>query len=122
MDLSLNLKAIIAERLIPSKDGIARIPAVEILINTPVISDHIRKGEVDLLKDFIAKSGEAGMITFDQSLFNLYKEGKISYESALKYADSENQVRLMIKLSEGSKGESSLSDLKVLDDKHNLRD
>lgn len=104
MDLSLNLKAIIAQQLIPLKDSEGRVPAVEILINTPVIAEHIRKGEINELKEFMIKSGELGMQTFDQSLFKLYTEGKISYESALKYADSENEIRLMIKLLPGGAG------------------
>jgi twitching motility protein PilU len=101
MDLSLNLKAIIAQQLIPIKDNEGRVPAVEILINTPVIAEHIRKGEINELKEFMMKSGELGMQTFDHSLFKLYTDGKISYESALKYADSENEIRLMIKLLPG---------------------
>jgi len=115
MDLSLNLKAIIAQQLIPTQDGHGRVPAIEILINTPVISDHVRKGEVNLLKEFMTKSNELGMQTFDQALFKLYTEGKISYESALKYADSENEIRLMIKLKKGNVSESS-SKLSMLDD------
>jgi len=114
MDLSLNLKAIVAQQLIPLKMGEGRVPAVEILINTPVISEHIRKGEVDVLKDFMAKSNELGLQTFDQSLFKLYSENKISYESALKYADSENEIRLMIKLSQGAKGVSATEGLSIL--------
>ncbi len=117
MDLSLNLKAIIAQQLIPTKDGTGRVPAVEILINTPVIAEHIRKGEVNVLKDFMAKSNELGMQTFDQALYKLYSEGKISYESALKYADSENEIRLLIKLSQGSAGIASTEGLSIADDK-----
>ncbi len=104
MDLSLNLKAIIAQQLIPMKDGHGRVPAIEILINTPVVSEHIRKGDVNLLKDFMTKSNELGMQTFDQALYRLYSDGKISYESALKHADSENEIRLMIKLKQGQGG------------------
>lgn len=112
MDLSLNLKAIVAQLIIPTKDGSGRVPAVEILINTPVISDHIRKGEVDVLKEFMSRSTELGMQTFDDALFRLYIDGKISYESALKYADSENEVRLKIKLSQGT---SEGGDFRVLE-------
>jgi len=114
LDLSLNLKAIIAQQLIPSKDGTARLPAVEILINTPVISEHIRKGDVNSLKGFMTKSRELGMQTFDQALYQLYSEDKITYEAALKHADSENEVRLMIKLGKGKEGLPSISGLSIL--------
>lgn len=113
MDLSLNLKAIVAQQLIPRKEGMGRIPAVEILVNTPVISDHIRKGDVDALKEYIKKGEQEAMQTFDQSLYKLYSEGKITQESALKFADSENEVRLMIKLAKGNK-DSSNPDLRML--------
>lgn len=116
MDLSLNLRAIIAQQLIPIKDKEGRVPAVEVLINTPVIAEHIRKGEVDTLKEFMLKSGELGMQTFDQSLFKLYTEGKITYESALKYADSENEIRLMIKLQESGTGVDAPAGLKMIGD------
>jgi len=98
MDLSLNLKAIVAQQLAPRKDGNGRRAVVEILINTPLASDLIRKGEVHKLKELMKRSTEQGMITFDQSLYNLYRQGEISYDDALKYADSTNEVRLMIKL------------------------
>lgn len=101
MDLSLNLKAIIAQQLIPLKSGNGRVPAVEILINTPLVSDKIRKGEIDQLKELIIKGGEQGMVSFDQALFYLHKEGKIDYKTAIKHADSENEVRLMIKMDSG---------------------
>ncbi|MBD3652662.1 PilT/PilU family type 4a pilus ATPase [Kangiella sp.] len=100
MDLSLNTRAIIAQQLVPTKDGKGRRAAIEILINTPLISDHIRKGEVHLLKELMARSRELGMQTFDQALFDLYVEGEISYEDALLYADSANDLRLKIKLHE----------------------
>ncbi|BCX81392.1 twitching motility protein PilU [Methylomarinovum caldicuralii] len=100
MDLSLNLKAIVAQQLIRRADGEGRYPAVEILINTPLASDLIRKGEVHKLKDLMKRSREQGMQTFDQCLYDLYKAGKISYEDALAAADSRNEVRLMIKLGE----------------------
>jgi twitching motility protein PilU len=117
MDLSLNLKAIVAQQLIPTKDEKGRVPAFEVLINTPVISEHIRKGEVYLLKDFMTKAIDLGMRTFDQDLFRLYDEGLISYESALKYADSENEVRLKIKLSGKNKeDDDTLGTLRVLDE------
>lgn len=114
MDLSLNLKAIIAQQLVPTADGKGRIPVVEILINTPVIAEHIRKGDIGSLKEFMTKSAELGMQTFDQALFKLYQEGKITYEAALKHADSENEVRLMIKLKDGNKGPDSSSGLSMV--------
>ena len=98
MDLSLNLRAMIAQQLIPRSDGIGRIAAVEILINTPLLADIIRKGDVAAIKEVMTNSTEQGMQTFDQSLYNLYAAGDISYESALSSADSANDLRLMIKL------------------------
>jgi twitching motility protein PilU len=100
MDLSLNLRGIIAQQLIRRADGKGRYPAIEILINTPLASDLIRKGEVHKLKELMKNSREHGMQTFDQCLYDLYKAGKITYEDALHAADSKNEVRLMIKLSE----------------------
>jgi twitching motility protein PilU len=98
MDLSLNLKAMVAQQLIPTVDGQGRRAAIEVLINTPLVADHIRKGEVHLLKELMAKSTEQGMQTFDQSLYKLYSAGEITYEAALAHADSPNDLRLMIKL------------------------
>ena len=98
MDLSLNLKAIVAQQLIPTPDGKGRRAAIEILINTPLISDHIRKGEMHLLKELMSKSNEQGLQTFDQALYKLFKTGEITYEDALHSADSANDLRLMIKL------------------------
>lgn len=100
MDLSLNLKAVVAQQLIPTIDGQSRRAAIEVLINSPLISDLIRKGEINEIKDLMKRSRELGMQTFDQALFDLYKQGQISYKDALKYADSENDLRLQIKLSE----------------------
>ena len=100
MDLSLNLRAVVAQQLVPTLDGQSRRAAIEILINSPLISDLIRKGEVNEIKDLMKRSRELGMQTFDQALFDLYKERQISYKDALKYADSENDLRLQIKLSE----------------------
>jgi len=100
MDLSLNLRAIIAQQLVKRADGKGRYPAVEILINTPLVSDLIRQGEVHKLKDVMKQSREQGMQTCDQALFELFKAGRIGYEDALYSADSKNEVRLMIKLSE----------------------
>jgi twitching motility protein PilU len=101
MDLSLNLRAIISLRLIPGVSS-KRIPAVEILMNTPYISDLIEKGKVDEIKEVMAKSTEQGMQTFDQALLNLYKEGKITKENAIKYADSKNNIGLQIRLNENT--------------------
>jgi twitching motility protein PilU len=98
MDLSLNLKGVVAQQLCPRKDGQGRRAAVEVLINTPLVADMIRKGEVHKIKELMKRSREQGMITFDQALFELYEQGEISYEDALRYADSANEVRLMIKL------------------------
>jgi len=99
MDLSLNLRGIVAQQLVKRADGNGRYPAIEILLNTPLVSDLIRKGEVHKLKELMKNSREHGMQTFDQALFDLYAAGKISYEDALLAADSRNEVRLMIKLS-----------------------
>jgi twitching motility protein PilU len=98
MDLSLNLKGVISQRLIPIKDGKGRAAAVEILLNTPLISDLIFKGEIHEIKEIMKKSRELGMQTFDQALFDLFEQGRISYEDALRFADSTNEVRLNIKL------------------------
>jgi len=98
MDLSLNLKSLISQRLIPKKDGAGRAAAMEILLNSPLISDLIFKGDVHGIKTVMAESRELGMQTFDQALFDLYETGAISYEEALKNADSVNDLRLKIKL------------------------
>ncbi|QLF94198.1 PilT/PilU family type 4a pilus ATPase [Pseudomonas sp. ABC1] len=101
MDLSLNLKAIVAQQLLPSADGKGRRAAIEVLLNTPLASDLIRKGEVQELKELMKRSGEQGMQTFDQALLELYRSGAITYEDALLHADSANDLRLMIKLERG---------------------
>jgi twitching motility protein PilU len=98
MDLSLNLRGIVAQQLIPTKDGESRRAVVEVMLNTPLVSDHIRKGDVHLLKELMSKSNLEGMQTFDQDLFKLVKEGEISEENALAHADSRNDLRLMLKL------------------------
>lgn len=98
MDLSLNLKAIVAQQLVPTPDGKGRRAVVEVLINTPLVADLIRKGEVHELKALMTKSNELGMQTFDQGLYKLYEGGEITYEDALSHADSANDLRLMIKL------------------------
>jgi twitching motility protein PilU len=98
MDLSLNLKGMISQRLIPLKEAKGRAVAIEIMLNSPLIADLIFKGEVHEIKELMKKSRELGMQTFDQSLFDLYEAGKISYEDALRNADSVNDLRLAIKL------------------------
>ena len=98
MDLSLNLRALVAQRLIPLKDVKGRAAAVEIMLNSPLISDLIFKGDVHEIKEIMKKSRELGMQTFDQCLFDLYEDGRISYEDGLRNADSVNDLRLMIKL------------------------
>ena len=98
MDLSLNIKSLISQRLIPKKEGVGRAAAFEILLNSPLIADMIFKGEVNAIKEVMGKSRELGMQTFDQALFDLYESGAISYEEALKNADSVNDLRLRIKL------------------------
>jgi twitching motility protein PilU len=98
MDLSLNLKAIIAQQLIPTPDGKSRRACLEVLLNTPLASDLIRKGNVHELKDLMKKSVELGMQTFDQALYDLYDRGEITYEDTLLHADSYNDLRLLIKL------------------------
>ncbi|MGP3790093.1 PilT/PilU family type 4a pilus ATPase [Pseudomonas sp. B392_1p] len=98
MDLSLNLRAIVAQQLVPTPDGKGRRAVIEVLINTPLAADLIRKGEVHELKALMKRSTELGMQTFDQALFELYTQGEITYEDALAHADSANDLRLMIKL------------------------
>ena len=103
-DLSLNLKGFISQRLIPRKTGKGRSAAVEILLNSPLISELILHGEVHGIKDIMAKSRDIGMQTFDQALFDLYEADMISYEDALRNADSENDLRLQIKLNSKKNG------------------
>lgn len=98
MDLSLNLRGLIAQRLIPKKDSKGRVAAIEIMLNSPLISDLIFKGDVHEIKQIMKKSRELGMQTFDMALFDLYEAGFISYEDALRNADSMNELRLQIKL------------------------
>jgi twitching motility protein PilU len=116
MDLSLNLKAVISQRLLPVKEGKGRVPAVEVLLNSPLISDLIFKGEISEIKEIMKKSRELGMQTFDQALFDLYEAGRISYEDALRFADSTNEVRLAIKLhGREAKERDPVRDIKHLD-------
>ena len=98
MDLSLNLRSLVSQRLVPTEDGLGRVAAVEILLNTPLISDLIFKGEVGEIKEIMKKSRNLGMQTFDQALFDLFEAHAISFEDALRNADSANDLRLQIKL------------------------
>jgi twitching motility protein PilU len=98
MDLSLNLRAMVSQRLIPHQDGRGRVAAVEVMLNSPLISDLIFKGEVSEIKEIMKKSRNTGMQTFDQALFDLYEGKFITYEDALRHADSLNDLRLQIKL------------------------
>jgi twitching motility protein PilU len=108
MDLSLNTKAFVSQRLVPRESGIGRVAAMEIMLKSPLIADLIFKGEVGQIKEIMAKSTRLGMQTFDQSLFALYEDAAISYEEAMRNADSKNELRLRIKLE--SKRESSMAD------------
>ncbi|MBZ0172010.1 MAG: PilT/PilU family type 4a pilus ATPase, partial [Phycisphaerales bacterium] len=101
MDLSLNMKGVVAQQLIPTPDGKGRKVAMEILLGTPLVQDYIREGEIHKLKEVMKESTNLGMKTFDQALFELYQAGEITYEDALRYADSQNEVRLKIKLAQG---------------------
>jgi twitching motility protein PilU len=98
MDLSLNLRGMVAQQLIPTPDGSGRRAVIEVLLNSPLAQDLIRKGDIPGLKPLMAKSNEIGMQTFDQALFELYQQGEITYEDALAHADSANDLRVMIKL------------------------
>ena len=109
MDLSLNLKAFVSQRLIPKKEGKGRIAAIEILLNSPLIQDLIFKGEVHEIKEVMKRSREIGMQTFDQALFDLYESDNISYEDALRNADSLNDLRLKIKLEGKNSKEKDLA-------------
>jgi len=115
MDLSLNLRALISQRLLPMKDRKGRVPAVEVLLNSPLIADLIFKGEVPGIKDVMKRSRELGMQTFDQSLFDLYEDEKISYEDALRNADSVNDLRLQIKLNSKHGDKDLVSGIQHLD-------
>ena len=109
MDLSLNLKALVSQRLLPRQEGKGRIAAVEILLNTPLVSDMIFKGEVSDIKELMKRSRELGMQTFDQALFDLYEGHLVSYEDALRNADSVNDLRLQIKLNSSRARSNDLS-------------
>lgn len=103
MDLSLNLKAVIAQRLLPRADGKGRCAAIEIMLNTPLMSDLLLKGAVHDIKALMTRSTESGMQTFDQALYDLYEKGDITYDDAVRYADSANDLRLMVKLHDEQK-------------------
>jgi twitching motility protein PilU len=121
MDLSLNIKAMISQRLIPRENGMGRIAAMEIMLASPLISDLIFRGEVAQIKEIMAKSNRLGMQTFDQALFKLYEEGVISYEEALRNADSKNELRLKIKLEskrEDSTQSQQAESLALIDDEN----
>jgi twitching motility protein PilU len=98
MDLSLNIRALVSQRLIPRESGAGRIAAMEVMLHSPLIQDLIFKGEVAKIKEVMSRSTRLGMKTFDQALFELYETGFISYEDALRNADSKNELRLRIKL------------------------
>ena len=129
MDLSLNLKSVISQRLVPLKGGEGRIPAVEVMLNTPLMSDLIFKGDIHEMKTLMSKSNEHGMITFDQALYGLHEAGYVTYEDALRNADSINDLRLKIKLkgkdSHSADLMSEVAGLKMeeneTDNKHQLR-
>jgi len=108
MDLSLNTKAFISQRLVLREGGVGRIAAMEIMLNTPLVADLIFKGAVGQIKEIMAKSTRLGMQTFDQALFDLYEQAAISYEEAMRNADSKNELRLRVKLE--SKRDSSIAD------------
>ncbi|MEO1080758.1 MAG: PilT/PilU family type 4a pilus ATPase [Pseudomonadota bacterium] len=113
MDLSLNLRAMIAQLLLPRFDGNGRVPVMEVLLNSPLIADHIRKGDVHLIKEVMARSTEQGMQTLDQSLLKRYEEGLIDADEAMRCADSTNEVRLGIKMLDKKRGFSETVDLDV---------
>jgi len=112
LDLSFNMRAIIAQQLVPSADQTRRWAAVEVLLATPLVKEKVRNGEIEDLKKIMATSNHHGMVTFDQCLFGMYKDGKITYDDALRYADSENEVRLAVKLSEGGDVDSLAGNLR----------
>jgi twitching motility protein PilU len=103
-DLALNLRGIVAQQLIPTRDGNSRVAAIEILLNSPYIAELIKKGDIGSIKEVMEKSTDQGMQTFDQALFHLYQQGLINYADALHHADSPNDLRLMIKLRSNEQG------------------
>ncbi|MGB8327680.1 MAG: PilT/PilU family type 4a pilus ATPase [Steroidobacteraceae bacterium] len=123
MDLSLNIRALISQRLIPRETGSGRIAATEIMLHSPLIQDLIFKGEVVKIKEVMSRSNRIGMHTFDQSLFELYENGSISYEDALRNADSKNELRLRVKLESKreAKNVEDVGDLQMLEDDDKAR-
>jgi len=115
MDLSLNLRGIVSQRLLPRKESKGRVPAIEVMLNSPLISDLIFKGEVTELKDVMKRSREIGMQTFDQALFDLYEAGLVTFEDALRNADSVNDLRLQIKLNSRHADKDLLAGVQNLD-------
>ena len=115
MDLSLNIRSMISQRLVPREGVKGRIAAMEVMLNTPLIADLIFRGEVSAIKEIMAKSNRLGMKTFDQALYDLFEAGTISYEEALRNADSKNEIRLRIKL------ESKRPDKSYLDETGKLQ-
>jgi len=118
LDLSFNMRAIVAQQLIPSADQTRRWAAVEVLLATPLVKERIRNGEIEDLKKIMADSNHHGMVTFDQCLFAMYKEGRITYDEAIRHADSANEVRLAVKMSEGGDADSlseNLRDVEIID-------
>jgi twitching motility protein PilU len=118
MDLSLNLKGVVAQQLIPTPDGKGRRVSMEVMLGTPLVQDYIRKGEIHKIKDVMKQSTNLGMCTFDQNLVELYHAGHISYEDALRHADSANEVRLAIKLAQGGDAHSlsqGLGDVELME-------
>jgi twitching motility protein PilU len=119
MDLSLNIRAMISQRLVPRDGRKGRVAAMEVMLNTPLIADLIFRGEVTAIKEIMAKSNRLGMKTFDQALFELFETGVISYEEALRNADSKNEIRLRIKLESKRTDKGHLEDtgsLRILDE------
>ncbi|WP_337878886.1 PilT/PilU family type 4a pilus ATPase [Rheinheimera sp.] len=112
-DLSLNLRAIVAQQLVPTMDGKKRVAAIEVLLNSPLVAELIKRGDIGEVKAVMAKSRELGMQTFDQALYDLYKAGHISQNDALHYADSPNDLRLMMKLQGGQTGAGGLSGVTI---------
>jgi twitching motility protein PilU len=124
MDLSLNITAMISQRLLPRENKLGRVAAMEIMLATPLISDLIFRGEVAMIKDIMAKSTRLGMQTFDQALFQLYEDGIISYDEAMRNADSKNELRLKIKLQskrEGSAAADQGESLQLAEDEKETR-
>jgi len=112
MDMSANLRSIISQRLLKTKEGKGRVAAIEIMLNSPLIKDLILKGELHEIKPIMQKSRELGMQTFDQALFDLYEGGKITYDDAMRYADSMNELRLRIKLEgQAAKDKDAMAEL-----------